>query len=102
MGRMPTSTKKPWPWLDKNTDTSCSSSITGSAPYWWARKKDVDRLVQEQLFYDNQLPILFHTGSMAEYHWPDLHQLLYQALNSWGRNDKALVVKRAMYGDDSE
>ena len=81
--------------------TSWSSSITGSAPYWWARKKDVDRLVQEKLFYDNQLPILFHTGSMAEYHWPDLHQLLYQALKSWGRDEEANVVKRAMDGDES-
>ena len=56
--------------------TSWSHTTTGTTPYWWEFKQNVSAWIDEQLFFKNQLPALFHTTSMAEFHEQALWHLL--------------------------
>jgi hypothetical protein len=49
-----------------------ADSITGSPPYWWGKRKEVEALVRYILAERDELPIAFVTVSMAEYHWPEV------------------------------
>ena len=75
-----------------NKITAYSKGITNSPAYWWARRYEVAAWLRDSLFYDNELPIAFHTGSMAEYHHPGLYRVLHQALELYGRHEEAQVV----------
>ena len=68
-------------------------TVTGSAPYWWARKYEVDALTQRLLFYQDELPLAFFSGSFAEYHWPELHRVLHRAIPSLTLSINLLVAR---------
>lgn len=53
--------------------TAYTKNITGSPAYWWARRTEVGALVRHKHFFNNELPIGFHSGSLAEHHMPGLH-----------------------------
>ena len=56
--------------------------LPGSPPYWWGKKKEVDALVHKGLNEQDQLPLLFLSGSMAEFHWPEIGEVLTKLLQS--------------------
>jgi hypothetical protein len=55
--------------------SSFTQSIVGSSAYWWQQKRNVQAMIEHKLLIDNELPIAFTTGSMAEYHWRELHRM---------------------------
>ena len=75
-------------------------NLTGTSPYWWGRREEVAAAVQHKLFHENELPIAFHSGSMAEYHWQDLHQILHEALLGRGADGETIAaIKRLAEGN---
>lgn len=75
-----------------NKITTWGRNVTASPPYWWARKRDVEALVRQKVFENDELPVAFITGSMAEFYWPSLHRVLSQAFEVWGRPDLVAAV----------
>ena len=72
--------------------TTYMNSITGTAPYWWKRRREVSDMVRHFSSADNSLPVVFHTASFAEYHMPGLYKVLYECLILFGRPDLAGVI----------
>jgi hypothetical protein len=68
------------------------NSITGTAPYWWKRRREVSDMVRYFLSMDSSLPVIFHTASFAEYHMPGLYKVLHESLLLFGRPDLAAVI----------
>jgi len=56
--------------------SALTSTITGSKQYWGERRKDCAALVRHNYNHYDRLPIVFTTGSMAEYHWQELFLVL--------------------------
>ena len=70
-----------------------TESTTGSASYWAKRAKEATGLVQFLTNYENKTPILFHTGSMAEFHWQPLWRLIYIMYIKRGNQIDANIVE---------
>lgn len=51
---------------------AATTNIHGTPAYWLARRGDVTAMMRAYLFTRNQLPMIFCSGSMAEYQWPEL------------------------------
>jgi hypothetical protein len=66
-------------------------NVTGSAAYWQTRQKDVAALVRDRMFFKNDLPVFFHSGSCAEYHSRELHRILQQVLLVRGDENDARI-----------
>jgi hypothetical protein len=75
-----------------NTYSITGTIRLGSPAYCWARKQDLSALVRHKLFESNQLPIAFTSMSMAEFHWPEAHRILHQALTRRGKLEDAAVA----------
>jgi hypothetical protein len=60
--------------------SASGANSAGSPAYWWARRYDLEAHLQRRLFYKNNLPVLFFSGSFAEFHWPVLHRCLHKVL----------------------
>ena len=73
--------------------TAYTEGITDTPAYWWARRREVGSLVRHMEFNHDELPFAFHTGSMAEYHWPGLWLRIHQALILQGQLEKARAVE---------
>lgn len=73
--------------------TAYTTGITDTPAYWWARRQEVGSLVRHMEFYHNELPVAFHSGSMAEYHWPGLWLRIHQALVIEGQHEKARAIE---------
>jgi hypothetical protein len=61
-------------WL--NRITYYSQSVTGSASYWRARKREVYAWISYHVEHGNGVPTFFITLSCAEYHWQDIERLI--------------------------
>jgi hypothetical protein len=72
--------------------TTYMNSITGTAPYWWKRRREVGDMLRYFSSTDGSLPVIFHTASFAEYHMPGLYKALYECLLLFGRPDLAATV----------
>ena len=75
-----------------------TQSIVGSPAYWWQQKRNVQAMIEHKLLMYNQLPIAFTTGSMAEYHWRELHRVLYDYFIICDLSDEALVCEPLSIG----
>jgi len=77
--------------------TAYTKNIPGTPAYWWARRTDVrtdvGSLTQHKHFVDNELPIGFHSASLAEFHMPGLHLVLHEYLLLTGNTEDAAVVE---------
>jgi hypothetical protein len=49
--------------------------------------------LQRRLFYNNELPVIFFIGSCAEYHWPEIHRVLLNALEHAGNVAQANAIR---------
>jgi hypothetical protein len=72
--------------------TTYMNSITGTAPYWWKRRREVGDKLRYLSSSEGSVPVVFHTGSFAEYHMPGLYKVLYEALILFGRLDLAATI----------
>ena len=52
------------------------SNLVNSDPYWNRRKRELDAFLFFRRHIVGDLPVYFHTNSMAELHWDPLKQLL--------------------------
>jgi hypothetical protein len=78
------------------------SGTLGPAADWFFRrmaahrlKRNLNALIERRLFYDNELPALFFTGTNAEYHWPEIKRLLAQAVRTDGRAAHRALIEEA-------
>ena len=69
-----------------------TGSITGSQAYWWSRKLDLEALTRFNFVHNNRLPIIFTTGSMAEYHWQELYRIFSIVFANRGDHKKTAAV----------
>ena len=74
---------------------SFSEGSPGAQAYFWKAKRNLNAHIERRLFYDNELPILFLTGTNAEYHWPEVKRLLAQAVRSDGREAHRALIEEA-------
>ncbi len=65
-------------FLDKIT--YFNKRIRGSASYWRAKRAELYMWINHHAEQGNGLPTFFITLSCAEYHWPDIVQLLNERL----------------------
>ena len=73
--------------------TAWTSGTADTPAYWWQRRKEVGAMVRDIELTTGALPFAFHSGSIAEYHMPGLHNCLHQYLQLVGREDAAAVVE---------
>lgn len=79
--------------------TAYTKSIPGSPAYWWERRREVQAMIDHKMKVNDELPIAFTTGSMAEYHWRELHRILQEVLTLWGYHDEAAVFEQSKNGE---
>ena len=78
---------------------ACScDGLTGSPPYWWGKRKEVEALVHARLEESDTLPVAFVSCSMAEYHWPEVGRLLHEVLVDVGDCERAAKIKPMQSG----
>jgi hypothetical protein len=63
-----------------------TSAVQGSSAYWTARRSDLASMVKHFAFEKGEFPVVFMTGSAAEYHWRDLHACLHQYFLMWNQH----------------
>jgi hypothetical protein len=61
-----------------------AGNVSGTDPYWYLRKKELQAMVKFQAWKKSGLPSFFLTGSCAEFHWTPLIKLLQQFLHDIG------------------
>jgi hypothetical protein len=61
-----------------------AGNVSGTDPYWYERKKDLQALVKFKAWKKDGLPTFFLTGSCAEFHWTPLIKLLQSQLQQNG------------------
>ena len=81
--------------------TAYGRNVCGAPAYWWGRRYEVDAHVKRRSFYKNELPIVFFSGSFAEYHWPELHRILELALRHAGQVSDADAVHPLAVGSEA-
>jgi hypothetical protein len=79
--------------------TAFTKCIPGSPAYWWEKRREVQAMIDHKMKVDDELPIAFTTGSMAEYHWRELHRILQEVLKLWGKHDEAAVFEQSKNGE---
>lgn len=58
------------------------SNVPGTSPYWWSKRKEFESFVTHKLETEDELPVIFHSGSFAEYHCHRFHSLLEDYLRT--------------------
>jgi len=72
--------------------TSYMNSVTGTAPYWWKRRREVADMLRFLSTFFGFLPVIFHTASFAEYYMPGLYKVLYESLILFEQPDLAEAI----------
>jgi len=72
-----------------NTLTYYSRRVTGSNPYWIAKRSELYTWINHHVDLGHGAPMFFITLSCAEYYWPDVIDLLKDRLRHAGREDEA-------------
>ena len=56
----------------------------GSPSFWGGRREELASLLRHILFHEDEMPVMFLTHSLSEYHLRPLHRMLHQCLTLWG------------------
>ena len=78
--------------------TAWGRNVVGSPGYWWGKREECAAKCRNALLKNNQLPIVFHSCSMAEYHWPEVHRIFLQIFNYHDLPDYAKAVEDLAVG----
>jgi hypothetical protein len=80
--------------------TTWGRNVVGSPGYWWGKREECAAKCRNEMLKTNQLPVVFHSCSMAEYHWPEVHRIFLQIFNYHNLPDYATAVKDLAVGSE--
>ena len=72
---------------------SFGQSHAGSSAYFWQQKRKLTAHIERKVFWQQEMPALFFTLTMAEYHWPEVRRILALSAEAAGDVEAATDLR---------
>ena len=72
---------------------SFGQTHAGSSAYFWQQKRKLTAHIERKVFWQQEMPALFFTLTMAEYHWPEVRRILALSAEAAGDGEVAMELR---------